>query len=105
MNLYFKHREIVFLILLLFLSIGLCEAPALGQSRQVLSFDSDWRFSKGDVQIGEQPEFDDSAWRRLDVPLDWSIEGPFDAPNRTGGPGGFLPAGSGWDRKAFTFSP
>jgi beta-galactosidase len=66
------------------------------------AFDSDWRFLKSDAQAGEKPEFDDSAWRRLDVPHDWSIEGPFDKNNPTGGAGGFLPAGVGWYRKRFT---
>jgi beta-galactosidase len=38
----------------------------------------------------------------VDLPHDWSIEGPFDAKNPTGGAGGFLPAGIGWYRKTFT---
>ncbi len=38
----------------------------------------------------------------LNVPHDWSIEGPFDEKNPTGGAGGFLPAGVGWYRKHFT---
>ena len=46
--------------------------------------------------------FSDSNWRKLDVPHDWSIEGPFDQKNPTGAAGGFLPAGVGWYRKHFT---
>lgn len=45
--------------------------------------------------------FDDSAWRKLDVPHDWGIEGPFrdDLANDTGK----LPwKGIGWYRKHFT---
>jgi beta-galactosidase len=38
----------------------------------------------------------------VDVPHDWSIEGPFAASNPTGGAGGFLPAGIGWYRKHFS---
>jgi beta-galactosidase len=71
-------------------------------SRVTTSFDADWRFIKGDPANAEQASFDDSAWRRLDVPHDWSIEGPFDAKNPTGGGGGFLPSGVGWYRKHFT---
>jgi beta-galactosidase len=44
--------------------------------------------------------FDDSAWRKLDVPHDWGIEGPFraDLDNNTGK----LPwKGIGWYRKHF----
>jgi beta-galactosidase len=39
-----------------------------------LPFDSDWRFFLGDAPHAERPEFDDSGWRRLDLPHDWSIE-------------------------------
>src|SRR5215813_11842623 len=73
-------------------------APAL---RIIKSFDSDWRFQKGDVTSGELPEVDDNTWRKLDVPHDWSIEGPYDKDNPTGGAGGFLPTGIGWYRKHF----
>ena len=33
---------------------------------------------KGDAAGAEQPGFDDAAWRTLDLPHDWAIEGPFD---------------------------
>jgi beta-galactosidase len=74
-------------------------------ARNVVSFDDDWRFLKGDAPAAEKPLFDDAAWRRLDVPHDWSIEGPFDKDNPTGGAGGFLPAGVGWYRKHFVLPP
>jgi len=70
--------------------------------RVVKSFDSDWRFHQGDLSNADKIEFDDSSWRKLDVPHDWSIEGPFDKDNPTRGSGGFLPAGIGWYRKHFT---
>jgi beta-galactosidase len=38
------------------------------------SFDQDWRFHRGDVPGAEAPGFDDSHWRKLDLPHDWSIE-------------------------------
>ncbi len=38
------------------------------------AFDSNWRFVRVDVPGAENPEFNDSAWRSLDVPHDWSIE-------------------------------
>jgi beta-galactosidase len=37
-------------------------------------FDADWRFALGDGPEVAQREFDDAAWRRLDLPHDWSIE-------------------------------
>ena len=56
-------------------------------ARQVMPFDANWRFFKGDAPDAEQPAFNDAAWRQLDVPHDWSIEGPFSRTNRTGGAG------------------
>jgi beta-galactosidase len=51
----------------------------------------------GDVAY-VRPDFDDRAWRRVDLPHDWAIEGPFIT---TGGGGmGRLPSpGVGWYRK------
>ena len=69
--------------------------------RQHLSMDLDWAFIKGDPAGAQNPTFDDTAWRVLDVPHDWSIEGPYDQANPAGGSGAFLPAGIGWYRKHF----
>jgi beta-galactosidase len=69
--------------------------------RVTQSFDPGWRFLKGDAPGAEQPDFADAAWRAVDVPHDWSIEGPFDEQAPTGGDGGFLPSGIGWYRKCF----
>ena len=82
----------------------LAAAPVKGLVRTTIPLDSDWRFLKADAPGAEQPEFADATWRALNVPHDWSIEGPFDQKNPTGGAGGFLPAGIGWYRKHFTLS-
>src|SRR6188768_1114214 len=68
---------------------------AMAQVRTTISFDNDWLFQKGDVTGAQAAKLNDSTWRRLDVPHDWSIEGPFDAKNPTAGSGGFLPSGVG----------
>ena len=73
-------------------------------SRRTILFDADWLFLKGNAANAEKPEFSDAAWRKLNVPHDWSIEGPFDEKNLTGGAGGFLPSGVSWYRKRFTVS-
>jgi beta-galactosidase len=75
---------------------------AADQARQIISMDAGWRFSRGDFAGAERAAFDDSAWRALNVPHDWGIEGPFDALNPAGGFGAFLPTGVGWYRKHFT---
>lgn len=68
-------------------------------ARTVVDFDSDWRFSKGDFATAMMPGFDDADWRQLNVPHDWSIEGPFSADFACGT--GFAPGGLGWYRKHF----
>jgi beta-galactosidase len=82
-------------------------APASAQeasrsSRQRLLMDYGWRFTTGDPAGAEAPAFDDAAWRSVDLPHDWSIEGPYDENAATGGRGGYLPTGIGWYRRALT---
>ncbi|HEY2865505.1 MAG TPA: glycoside hydrolase family 2 TIM barrel-domain containing protein [Pyrinomonadaceae bacterium] len=86
----------------LVISFAAAYAPSLAQARATTSFDANWLFYKGDAAGAENAIFNDSAWRKLNVPHDWSIEGPFSKDNPTGGAGGFLPAGVGWYRKHFT---
>ena len=69
--------------------------------RKRLSMDLNWSFTLGDPVGAQNPAFDDQSWRSLDVPHDWSIEGPYAETNTTAGAGGFLPAGIGWYRKHF----
>ena len=75
-------------------------SPSL-TGRLTSPFDDNWRFLKADAPQAEQVAFDDSAWRKLDVPHDWSIEEPFSRTNRSGGAGAFLPGGVVWYRKHF----
>jgi beta-galactosidase len=56
----------------------------------------------GDPANAEALSFSDSAWRTVDLPHDWSIEGAPNEKNLTGSGGGFFPAGVGWYRKTFT---
>ncbi|MBQ9649704.1 MAG: DUF4982 domain-containing protein [Prevotella sp.] len=74
------------------------------QARERQCFDKDWRFVLADsVQMAEA-DYNDSWWRRLDVPHDWAIEGDFYAGHPSGAGGGALPGGIGWYRKHFTLS-
>jgi beta-galactosidase len=67
--------------------------------RLTTTFDFDWRFCIGDPSEAHAPGFDDSEWRLLDLPHDWSIEGEYAADNPSGTQCGFLPTGIGWYRK------
>src|SRR5262245_7217513 len=68
-------------------------------ARDVLFTDA-WKFSKGDEPGASNPVFDDSAWRTLDLPHDWSVEAPFD--RNLASCTAFLPCGIAWYRKSFT---
>jgi beta-galactosidase len=73
-------------------------------SRSVIDFDKGWSFNLGDVEKADANSFDDSKWRKLDLPHDWSIEGEFSKNNPATPEGGALPGGIGWYRKTFTVS-
>jgi beta-galactosidase len=84
------------LLLALAAPVAASDWPAKGEWR--VSFDHGWRFAKGDPADAALPGFADGAWRALDLPHDWAIEGPFDPkinPHQ-----GSLPAyGTAWYRK------
>lgn len=44
------------------------------ENRREQSFDEGWRFFRGDAPGAEFPDFNDSAWRALDLPHDFSVE-------------------------------
>jgi len=72
--------------------------PANPATRIRESFDFGWKFLKGDSPGAQQPEFSDSAWRAVDLPHDWSIEGPYSEQEKAQGS---LPTGIAWYRKRF----
>lgn len=79
-------------------------------------FDQAWRFIRDSVAGAEDPGYDDSGWRLVDLPHDWSIEdlpnqspgevvGPFSKVNegsRNGASNAHTIGGVGWYRKSFT---
>ena len=76
------------------------------------SFDRGWRFLRGEGSF-EAAAFDDSGWRPVDLPHDWSVEdlpgpatatrfGPFDKAAVGGTGTGFTVGGEGWYRKRFS---
>ena len=48
------------------------------QTRQ-RPFDDNWKFIRDSAAGAENPDYNDSAWRNLDLPHDWTIE---DLPNQ-----------------------
>jgi beta-galactosidase len=113
-----------FAFVLLGLLTAPCQAEAQTQTqtkpqagREVLSLDRGWLFHLGDIpfpKIVEQEQtyrnakagnaggaaatrYNDSAWRKLDLPHDWAVEGPFDPKENISQ--GYRPRGTGWYRR------
>jgi beta-galactosidase len=77
--------------------------PAINEPgpRGIISFDENWRFWKGDDPAAKELAFDDSHWRTLTLPHDWSIEGPVNPPPNGDRNTGYFVHGIGWYRKSF----
>lgn len=79
-------------------------------------FDSGWSFKKDDMASGpEKTSFDDSNWRKVDLPHDWSIEdlpnqiadsivGPFSKASVGKHNTGYVVGGTAWYRNTFKVS-
>ena len=72
-----------------------------------LSFDNDWKFHRGNYYGAQSLNFNDSSWRKIDIPHDWSIENlpnsssPFSPDAVSSVSGGFTVGGMGIYRKTF----
>jgi beta-galactosidase len=94
-------------LILLFI-FSFLKSEAQPQLKRNNLFDFNWRFHKGGALGAELPEFDDSQWRTVDLPHDWSIEdlpgtsSPFNIDAVSQVNGGFTTGGTGWYRKTFT---
>lgn len=107
----FCKKHLVFVVLAMIVAACSMPKPVISESpREKNLFDSDWKFYRGDVENGELTGFDDSNWRTIDLPHDWSIEdlpgtsSPFDSLAIWGIDGGYLTGGIGWYRKSFGIS-
>jgi beta-galactosidase len=92
-----NFKTVGWLIILLLMVSGSLEGQPAGRNTE--NFNNGWKFYKGDVEEGQSVNLDDSGWRNLDLPHDWSIEGPFSKENASCT--GYLPGGIGWYRKEF----
>ena len=90
------------------------QLPVVAQGRKE-NFDNGWRFHRGIVANAEAVDFDDSKWRELTLPHDWSVEplpvqrkgmtiGPFTRTSIGRWDTGETEGGEGWYRKTFQAS-
>ncbi|MER6415021.1 glycoside hydrolase family 2 TIM barrel-domain containing protein [Streptomyces humidus] len=100
--------------------LGAPEASAAGlvqgaSGRRLVALRDGWRFAlvnpggltdpTGAYTEAGMPGYDDSGWREITVPHDWSIEQTPTIEHGTTSGTGFLPGGLGWYRLAFTLPP
>ena len=91
-------KNFIILILCCILTSGCGSAVS---PREKMDFNDSWTFHLGDIPQASDPDFDDSAWRVLNLPHDWAVEGDFSQDNPSGTGGGALPGGVAWYRKKF----
>ncbi|MDQ3843267.1 MAG: DUF4982 domain-containing protein [Bacteroidota bacterium] len=94
-------KRFILLSTVIFFIQSLNLSIAQKNSRQRLLMDANWKFSQTDTIGADKAVFDDSKWRALNLPHDWSIENEFIQNAPTSGGGGYLPTGIGWYRKRF----
>jgi beta-galactosidase len=103
-NLGSVRNNLVLILSLLLLTTSTIQGQKGNSVRERLSLDFNWKFQLGDQKSAEKISFDDSNWRILDLPHDWSIEGKYDENEPTGSSGGYLPTGIGWYRRSIEIS-
>ena len=96
------------IILIVFIELLFSNSAfAQKKSSEIINFDDGWRFYLGGMQGAEAPLLNDSQWRKVDLPHDWSIEdrpgtkSPFNPTAINQVSEGFTIQGTGWYRKTF----
>lgn len=112
MKVNLNYNMLMILLLAAVVEPQLCRAQIIPMHRESkvsapivrtrINFNKNWKFFLGDADSAKSPVFNDSKWRKLNLPHDWSIEGKFDEKNPSKPEGGGLPTGIGWYRKEFT---
>ena len=72
-----------------------------GGTSRTVDFNDHWRFNLGNGSAAT--DYNDSSWRDVDLPHDYSIEQEYSASNEA--ESGYLPGGTGWYRKTFSVAP
>lgn len=101
----------LFLIILLGLLLWQCKSNESFESKRNQDFNEGWLFMEDSTIVASTSEFDDTDWRTVDLPHDWSVEdyavqdsvhiGPFFKSMIKGEDVGYLRGGTGWYRKRF----
>jgi len=96
-----KRKSLILILILQLITLsGFSQTTPSISGRETLLFNENWKFYKGDLENAFQTSFNDKEWRSVELPHDWSIEGPFDI--KWASATAYLPTGIGWYRKNFT---
>jgi len=112
-------KNIAFFLFMLMICVSILEITCITSmsaqdNHRTQTFDEGWRFLKDNPTGAENPAFDDSEWRMIDLPHDWSIEdlpagqaeesviGPFTKASIGKMGSGYTVGGTAWYRKTFT---
>lgn len=107
-------KNYIFLFLFLCgLSLQIACNQHKSTSKREIQFNDNWKFIREDISGAEKLTFDDSNWRTLCLPHDFSIEdlpvkegvkqiGPFSEESAGGASTGHFVGGTAWYRKHFT---
>ena len=95
---FFCHMAAFILLMMIAVRAEAVRTVGPGFGHSTL-FNEGWLFSLSDDQQYREPGFNDNAWRKLNLPHDWSVEGQLSQDNASCT--GYLPAGIAWYRKHF----
>ena len=70
MDKHFRFSAILLAISFSMLSF----TTSISASERKINMNQHWKFYHGCIANAEQPSFNDSGWRVLDIPHDWSVE-------------------------------
>lgn len=87
-------RTILCSVIFMIAAKGLSAQVSFGQPELI---NDNWKFSLSDPEQAKEMDFDDSKWRTVTLPHDWSVEGQL-SPNLASCTG-YLPGGIAWYRK------
>mgnify|MGYP006167939975 FL=1 len=87
----------ILLPVLLFSCFSAFSQISFGDSNKI---NDNWKFNLQDVSDAKNASFDDSKWKPVNVPHDWSVKGQL-SPTLASATG-YLPGGIAWYRKSIT---
>lgn len=94
------RRQITIKLILLILTFS----NGIYSQREIIDFNSDWKFILQDNSQFSNTEFNYSDWDAVQIPHDWAFEKGISKNGAQGASGGYFDGGIGWYKKSFEYS-